>query len=155
MNTTQESIKKIHTKAISIVEEYHTNLQAFIAKCDDPLILKFIDTFFHLYEKNNTLLYRMFNDVVYFCDISILGTLESFLINYFLDDSYFTVNWYEHGRDDNGSLIKILSDKEDKWSFPVVEWDNDNGSQDPQILLDAMEEMVERDKAFYARLKLL
>ena len=41
---------------------------------------------------------------------------------------------------------KVPADKEDMHSFPVVEWDDDNGSQDVNIILEAMEQYEKNEK---------
>ena len=79
--------------------------------------------------------------------LSFFGNLESFIVNYFYDDSYFSIKWFRHKRNENGDYIEVECDKNSSiWAQPKVVRDDDNGTQDPKVLLVAMKEKEEQER---------
>lgn len=88
---------------------------------------------------------RYADSPVYF-HIGFLGSLRSFLINSCLDDSGFRIKWVAQKFNRRGEIVKFETSREDPMAFPEVVRDN-NGSQDPALLLEAMEERERRERA--------
>lgn len=92
-------------------------------------------------------------------ELTFFGSLNSFVGNCLLDDSYFTIEWRKtdylvttevfEGREiqnlelqwlPNGDFKTKLTTKDDPEGKPVVIWSqDDNGKQDPKLLIEAME----------------
>lgn len=92
-------------------------------------------------------------------ELTFFGSINSFVGNCLLDDSYFTIEWHKtdylittevfEGREiqnldlqwlPNGDLKTMLTTKDDPQGKPVVLWArDDNGKQDPKLLIEAME----------------
>lgn len=94
-------------------------------------------------------LYAMFSDQprspLHFYS-GFLGCLRSFLINSCLDDCGFRIKWVSYKFNRRGELVPFETSREDPLAFPEVVRDN-NGLQDPALLLEAMEERERRELA--------
>jgi hypothetical protein len=97
-------------------------------------------------------LYTMFNTAFNVADkANFHSSLYSFLVNVFLDDSYFVVRWelpyddnFELKFDGNNNLIYFPSSREDERSRPHVYWTGD-GSCSPVELMEVMDEFERRE----------
>lgn len=137
--------KEIQNKIINHFEASYESFLDYLREEDNPKIIEFVEKYIDWYVKNGVMAYRMFSKVIDQDPNYIWGNLWSFCINYFNDDSLFSINWYTNKRID-GEIKKVPADKEDIHSFPVVEWDDDNGSQDVNLILDAMEQYEKNEK---------
>lgn len=88
---------------------------------------------------------RHANSPVHF-NVGFLGSLHSFLINSCLDDCGFRIKWVSYKFNRRGELVPFETSREDPLAFPEVVRDN-NGLQDPALLLEAMEERERRELA--------
>ena len=97
-------------------------------------------------------LYTMFNTAFNVADkANFHSSLYSFLVNVFLDDSYFVVRWelpydenFDLKFDGNNNLIYFPSSREDERSMPHVYWTGD-GSCSPVELMEVMDEFERRE----------
>lgn len=96
--------------------------------------------------------YSVFNTVFDVADkANYVGFLYSFLVNVFLDDSYYVVRWelpydenFELKFDGKGDLIYFPSSREDGSSMPHVYWTGD-GSCSVSELMEVMDEFERRE----------
>lgn len=128
----------IQEKIQKSVETDYLDFITFLEKIKNPLITKFLEKYLDWHVNNNVNTYVMFDQVIDQSERYLFPNLISFASNYFLDDSYFSVNWYEHEFSDNGDVVDVPCEKESMFAFPIVTFDLDNGTQDPQVILDAM-----------------
>lgn len=134
-----------------IIDRFRASYESFldyIREEDDPNIIKFVEKYIDWYENNDLNNFIMFEKVINQDPNYIWDNLRSFCDNYFHDDSLFSVNWYKWYQSEWASdgTKKVPADKEDMHSFPVVEWDDDNGSQDVNLILEAMEQYEKNEK---------
>lgn len=97
-------------------------------------------------------LYAMFNTAFNVADkANFHSRLYSFLVNVFLDDSYYVVRWelpydenFELKFDGKGDMIYFPSSREDERSMPHVYWTGD-GSCSVSELMEVMDEFERRE----------
>jgi hypothetical protein len=92
-------------------------------------------------------LWELFHEVIDMSDMNFMGSFISFVSNCLLDDSFFKVEWRKPFLDENRRLVwlpggefkTVLTSKDDPRAEPVIVWDNDNGTQDVSLLMEAMD----------------
>jgi hypothetical protein len=142
MHPIHGNISEIYSGIIKQFTEDFFKFLTQLSKIEkDPKVYKFVEKYIQWYSDKDTemMCYRMFREVIYQGDFYFFSSLNSFIDNYLYDDSYFVVKWYRTEMDnDNSEIIYVECDKEDMFAFPIVKADDDNGTQNPQVLLDAM-----------------
>lgn len=138
--------KEIQNRIIDRFQASYESFLDYIREEDNPNIIKFVEKYIDWYKDNDLKAFTMFSKVINQDSNYIWGNLRSFCVNYFHDDSMFSVNWYTDTRIE-GKIKKVPADKDDMYSFPVVEWDDDNGRQDVNLILDAMKQYEKNEAA--------
>lgn len=118
----------------------------FVEENTDPLIAEFLEKYLEWHTSGSLKNYGMFGKVIYQDSDDIFANLMSFVGNYFLDDAYFVVKWYRSELVDR-EVTQVSCNKDYMFAYPVVESDNDNGTQNPRVILDAMKQFEENEKA--------
>lgn len=98
------------------------------------------------------LVYEMFRKAFSYEYLTFFGSLNSFVGNCLLDDSYFQIEWRKPELKDfqlqwlpGGDFKTELTTKEDPNGHPEVIWSkDDNGTQKVELLLEAMDILEER-----------
>lgn len=145
---TYDLCKTIQTRIIDDFQASYDRFLGYILEEKNPNIIKFVKKYIDWYENNDLYNFIMFEKVINQDSNYIWDNLRSFCINYFYDDSLFSVNWYksELSSESSDGTKKVPADKENMHSFPVVEWDDDYGRHDVNIILEAMEQYEKNEK---------
>ena len=140
-------------------EESETDVGVFVAKA--------LDWYSGNDKDNKQLLWEIFHEVVSMDERNFMRSFGGFVVNCLLDDGCFRVEWRKNCSNGKGSLIylkngsvkTVLADKSDPDSDPVVVLGGDDGSQNPMLLLEAMDlkkgrfcEYVKRTEEFIKEL---
>lgn len=145
------STQSLQDSIISKINKDHEEFLLFVDRVEDPRIIEFLERYITWKQdpRKSMMIYTMFGKVISEFDICIFANLHSFAANCFLDDSYWTVKWYKNKFADKqfDGVIQVPCDKDNMFAFPVVEWDADNGTQDPTVILEAMDQYVKNEAA--------
>lgn len=152
-------------------EAVKNDYEAILKRLEDkkhPKIVEFLNLVlaWHTDRVKSQWLWEMFG-LAFNCDnpLDFFRSLNSFIGNCLLDDSYFLVEWREADLswsayltddqapvrdmeyDEYGRVKTILVSSESPRSRPRVKWINDGNlcNRDPQVLLDAMVVMEARE----------
>jgi hypothetical protein len=113
-----------------------------------PMLAEILFRMLDLKEKSSLVFYEMFqtpeNEVVIHQGYNYFGSIHSFLVNVFLDDTYFEIKWMT-SKLVNGKMRYRVSTKNNPKSKPVVFLTGD-GEHDPKVLFEAMDIALERDE---------
>lgn len=127
----------------------YSRIQERLEATKGTSIHTFLVTFleWHQDKRKSQLLWEMFHDIISINPLLVLGDLDSFVGNYLLDDSYFKIKWrkVDYAEDfsiqwlRNGNMKMKAADKDDLQAKPMVlRAKDDKGSQDVDLLLEAM-----------------
>lgn len=131
------------------IDDYYTRFQERMKEIKEPEVIEFVEKYIEWYNNNSLYCYQMFREVINQDSLSFFGNLEGFIVNYFYDDSYFSIKWYVNKFNENREMIQVECDKDSSiFAQPKVVWgdDDDNVTQDPKVLLDAMKEKEEQER---------
>jgi hypothetical protein len=118
-----------------ITETYHKS----------PILREIIDIAVEWFESNNSLAYSFFNDAFPAGRnaTDFYYSLNSFLINCILDDSFYQVKWKRYVLNSG----KFRKGRE--WiDNPYVVWSDERGTNKPELMLKAMRFAVEKEKQY-------
>jgi hypothetical protein len=138
--------KEIQNRIIDRFQASYESFLDYIQEEDNPNIIKFVEKYIDWYKDNDLKTFMMFSKVINQDSNYIWDNLRSFCDNYFHDDSFFSVKWYQ-SEWASGGTKKVPADKEDIHLFPVVEPDDDYGRQDVNLILEAMEQYEKNEAA--------
>lgn len=110
-------------------------------------ILKFLEYYSDPLKASQ--IYGMFNEVIDFKPSNFIISFYEFIDSYLFGSRQFRIEWRYY----SGGTSSKVTTKEDKWAEPVVVRDDENGDQDPNILLEAMTERFERYQLLSERIE--
>lgn len=157
-----DKVNNIHENQMSKLCQDRDNLQRFLLEHSGTelgiLAARLID-WPHLYSMFNTAFSAEMDSY------GFLGNLYSFLVNTFLDDTYYYIEWrttfleeeidgepaFTIKTDRDGHLVTYLSTRDNSLSRPYVYLSGD-GSKSVSGMMEAMDEYERRDKARLAEL---
>lgn len=140
------TFQNIQDEIIRKSNEDYSRFLEFLKQNKNPDINAFIEKYIDWHINFPVRNYVMFKEVIPQDTNSIFAELHSFVGNYFLDDSYFSVKWYTNEYID-GELFKEPCKKVDMFAEPSVEYDDDYGTQNPKEILDAMVQYEKNEQA--------
>ena len=127
---------------ISWCKENRPNIYAFIER-----VLSW-----HPDKSKHVDLWVLLNNVVDLNDLNFIGSFSSFVSNGLLDNSTWSIRWSRENQDPDTDALFIPSSPNDILAEPEVIWDPMNGSQNVDLLMEAMDHiercMEERNKLF-------
>ena len=128
-----------------------------IAWCKEnrPNIYAFIERVlsWHPDKSKHVELWVFLNNVVDLNDLNFIGSFRSFVANGLLDDSMWSIRWSKPNQDSNNpDVLFIESSTNDILAEPEVVWDQINGGQNVNLLMEAMDHIErcieERNKLY-------
>lgn len=166
-------LERVRQRAVAKIQDDADDVEEYLRKYASTPVGQFILLFLSwaLDTRKHQLLWEMFHEVMQLGERCMLADLKSFVGNELLDDSYFVIVWVVPdyamrtlGEGDdavelatlqfvNGDIKVREVPADDPQGRPRVRRAVDNGSQDPGLLLAAMETMLQRDNARTAELE--
>lgn len=144
----------IFNQAVHKLSKDRDAVQGLLTTDRHPEVVAFVSRFLEWYgdKTMSSYLWELFNEVVDLDNLTVLGSLHSFVVNNILDDGAFRVDWRKtvtnNGSvcwDSNGNPKTVLVDKNHPDAVPVVVYDND-GTQDVKLLMEAMDHKMREIK---------
>lgn len=147
----KNEMNQIQNQIISKFNQDYKDFLWYFENEKNPDILEFVKKYLDWYINRPMMRYRMFGQVIYQDDNYIWSSLNSFIGNYFKDDSYFTIQWMmcgEYNEEEDKFDDIRTDDKEDMFAYPVLIPDDDCGTQNIRQVISAMEQ-YERNEDNY------
>jgi hypothetical protein len=166
-------LERVRQRAVAKIRDDADSVEEYLRKYASTPVGQFILLFLSwaLDTRKHQLLWEMFHEITRLDERYMLADLNSFVGNALLDDSYFVIVWVVPdyamrtlGEGDdamdlpelqfvNGDIKVREVPADDPRGRPRVRYTQDNGSQDPVLLLAAMETVRQRDNAQIAEIE--
>lgn len=144
--STEDIMKRARDAAVAEVNYGYEELASFYREDKGTTEGAFVDRAmaWHADKEKHQWLWCFMRQCVDTESVTFLGSLGSFCVNVFRDDTYFYIDWYVTELTDACELLWNVSEESNPSARPRVNTTGD-GQHDPALLLAAMDEIERRE----------